>query len=422
MLEIEPARRIEATVAVPGSKSFTQRALAVSALAEGRSLLRNALASEDTAHMVGALRDFGAEILETGGDVIVTGTGGRLDNPCRPIYLGNNGTAMRFLTALAALGKGSYVLTGDRRLCERPLKPLLAALGAMGIRTGSVGVAGFPPVVVEAGALSGGALNLGDIESSQYLSALLICAPYARQATTIDLRGAIPSRPYVDMTLAVMGHFGAEVKRESDCRWRVGNASRYRGRRYRIESDASSAAYFFLAAALCGGTVRVEGIRTDSRQGDIRFLDILGTLGCAVESSGEAVEVTGGVLRGGDRVFDMGDMPDMVPTLAVLAALRRGRTVITKAAHLRLKESDRLAAVAAELRRVGVAAEERPDGLWIEGGNPRGAEITTYNDHRIAMSFAVLGLAVPGMKIRDPQCVGKSFPGFWRALKGLVRP
>ena len=407
---------------MPGSKSYTQRALVLAALAEGKSILHNPLVAEDTSHLIAALRLLGTDVLSRDGDLLVTGTGGHLADPGREIYLSNNGTAMRILTGLVSIGRGTFTLTGDQRLRERPIEPLLAALRSLGIDARSLDREGYPPVVVRTLGLQGGKVTLRDIESSQYISALLLCAPYAAGDTLIELEGRVPSLPYVDMTIEAMMQFGVDVKRDTAHRYLVKSGRRYGGIEYRIEGDASSASYFFLAAAICGGKVSVENINPRSLQGDMGFLSLLETLGCSVIREKNRVELAGRELRGGDRVFDLGDMPDMVPTLAVLSALRPGRTVIENVAHLRLKESDRLAALATELGKTGIPVEERKDGLIITGGQPHGAEIETYNDHRIAMSFAVLGLAIPGISIRNPACVSKSFPGFWGALEKLYRP
>jgi len=416
--EIKPVSRVDAAVKIPGSKSYTQRALAAAALAEGTSFLSNALLSGDTERLVSALRDLGANILVGDDGITVTGTGGDILNPGRDIHLGNNGTALRLLISLVALGHGNYVLTGDSRLRERPVKPLLDALASMGVRARSDG--GFPPVIVDAEGLPGGTVTLRDIESSQYVSSLLISAPYAAKDTVVELQGRTPSQPYIEMTLKTMEAFGVPVTREAPNRYLVKTGGHYKGIHYRVEGDTSSASYFFLAAALSGGKIRVEEINPGTLQGDIAFLDILEQLGCAVVRGNGLVEVEGGRLREGDFVFDLGDMPDMVPTLAVLGAVRPGKTVIKNVSHLRFKESNRLEALAKELNRVGIRADETEDGLVIEGGNPRGATIETYNDHRIAMSFAVLGLVVPSMRIKDGDCVKKSFPGFWAELSKLT--
>lgn len=417
-IEIKPIKNLDAVVSMPGSKSYTQRTLVIAALAGGTSFLRHALRSEDTGYLMDALRALGTEILVQDEDIIVKGTGGNILNPGKELYLGNNGTALRFLTTLITLGQGPYTLTGDPRLRERPVKPLLDALAKAGIDAQSRNNSGLPPIRINASGLPGGTFILRDIESSQYVSSLLIAAPYGARDTVVELQGRVPSLPYVEMTREAMNVFGVPVAKEAPNRFSVRRGA-YRGMKYRVEGDISSASYFFLAAAVCRGRVRVENVNPRTLQGDIGLLDILEELGCTVLRGDQRIEVTGGVLRGGERVFDLGDMPDMVPTLAVLAALRPGRTVITNVSHLRLKESDRLAALATELKRVGIRAEETRDGIAIEGGNPHGAVIETYDDHRIAMSFAVLGLAIPGTRIRNPGCVRKSFPGFWKELEKI---
>jgi 3-phosphoshikimate 1-carboxyvinyltransferase len=253
------------------------------------------------------------------------------------------------------------------------------------------------------------------VESSQYVSALLLCAPYTEQGIELALRGRVASLPYIDLTLAVMRDFGVNIELQKN-EYTVKGGNSYQGREYRVEGDASSASYFFLAAAILQRPIRVMGINRVSRQGDIRLLNILEELGCRVDSQEDWAEVTGNSLVKGDFTFDLNDMPDMVPTLAVLAAFRQGKTTITNVEHLRIKESNRLAAMAAELNRAGIKAKETADGLIITGGKMNPADIQTYNDHRIAMSFAIASLAVPGIEIIDKKCVDKSFPEFWEEL------
>ncbi|MBA4422508.1 MAG: 3-phosphoshikimate 1-carboxyvinyltransferase [Syntrophus sp. (in: bacteria)] len=419
MVEIEPLKRLDATARIPGSKSYTQRAMVIAALAEGESLLRDVLLADDTRILSAALGDLGADIRTEGTEMLIRGNGGRLVRPSREIHLENNGTAMRLLAGVASLGEGPVVLTGTPRLQKRPLKPLLDALAVLGAEASTEGGLGYPPVTIRGGSLQGGEVVLRDIESSQYVSSLLIVSPFATGETTIVLKGRIPSLPYIALTVEAMKTFGCEVVMDETGRYVVKGGQSYRGREYRIEGDVSSASYFFLAAALLKGRVRVENINPRTGQGDIALLTLIERLGCRVLRGENHVEVVGGNLPEGEMIFDLSDMPDMVPTLAVLCAIRSGRSVIGNVAHLRFKESDRLAALVSELKKTGIAAEETADGMAITGGSPHGATITTYNDHRIAMSFAVLGLAVPGIKIAGEECVGKSFPGFWRALEGL---
>lgn len=414
---------LRATVRVPGSKSCTQRALIAAALARGVSRLEGPLFAEDTQRLMAALDVFGAAVRRDGEDVVIAGTDGRITPPRGEIYLGNNGTALRFLLSVAALGKGEFVLTGDARLCERPVGPLLAALADLGVDASGRDGSGYPPVTVRARGIAGGGTGFTDAESSQYISSLLLCAPYADRDVVIRLAGRTVSEPYIAMTRQVMADFGVSVANHVPDTYTVRSGQRYRARHYAIEGDVSSATYFFLAAVLCGGDVTVKGIASGSVQGDLRFLDLLGEAGCGIARDADSVTLHGGVWARGDwRVF-MGDMPDAVPTMAVLAAFRPGRTVIAGVSHLRIKESNRLAALAAELNRIGAPTRETDDGLVIDGGGTlRGAEIETYNDHRIAMSFAVAGLVLRGMTIRNPSCVAKSFPRFWEVLTTLQKP
>ncbi len=418
MKEVKPKRDICARVKLPGSKSYTQRAMAIAALAEGESILEGALIAEDTGYLGCALTKLGAGITCAGDTMTISGNGGRISNPREELFLGNNGTALRFLTSLVCLGRGRYTLTGSPRLKERPVGPLQEALRNLGVSVESLEKPGFPPVIVEAAGLPGGRVTFGPVESSQYLSSLLIAAPYARAEVEIGFSEGQVSRPYLDLTGEVMEAFGVPVERKNGL-YRVPAGQGYKGRHYKIEPDLSGASYFFLAAALTCGQVTVEGVNPRSLQGDRRFLRLLGDWGCQVQESDRQVTVRGNVLAGGDYLIDMGDIPDLVPTVAVLAAFRRGRTIIANAAHLRHKESNRLAALAGELSRMGIRARETGDGLEITGGTPEGAAIETYGDHRLAMAFAVAGLVVPGIRIKGGECVNKSFPDFWEELERL---
>jgi 3-phosphoshikimate 1-carboxyvinyltransferase len=388
------------------------------ALAAGTSVLTNALAAEDTELTARALTQLGAGIDWQGTTIRVTGRGGRWRPAPLPIYLGNSGTSMRFLTALVALGEGEYLLTGTERLCQRPLGELLEALRQVGVQAVSAKGDGCPPVTVTGG-LAGGRAQLSGGTSSQYLSALLFIGPLAPKGLEIEITGELVSRPYVDLTLEVLSDFGVSFYREGYRYFQLPGGQSYLPQDYAIEADASSASYFWAAAALTGGRVTITNLSLESSQGDAAFPEVLGRMGCAIESTPAGLTVQGGPLRGVE--VNMATMPDLVPTLAVLAAFAAGDTVITGVAHLRHKESDRLQAVAAELARLGIEARETADGLVIRGGAPKGAVIQTYNDHRIAMSFAVAGLQTPGMSITDPDCVAKSFPGFWEFFHRLYR-
>lgn len=417
MIEIKPLAHCDAIVAIPGSKSYTHRALLVSALADGESVLVHPLRSEDTEYTARALEKFGVQNFWEGDLLHVLGKGGRLKGEEVRIFVGNSGTSMRFLTALAALKHGMTLLEGSDRMRKRPIGDLLEGLEGLGVRAYTKEGNGFPPVVVESQGLKGGTARIGGEESSQFLSALLIISPYASQDVHIDVTGRLVSKPYVDMTRQVMSAFGVEVQCEEFHSFSVKARQRYIARRYRIEGDASTASYFFSAAAVTRGRVRVENFRTDSIQGDTGFLDILEKMGCGVVREENWAEVQGKELQGIE--IDMNGMPDLVPTLAVTAAFARGETLIKNIGHLRLKESDRIKALAGEISKMNIRVEEGEDWLKIEGGKAYGTEVEPYDDHRLAMSFAIAGLAVPGIKIKGERCVDKSFPGFWEALKRL---
>jgi 3-phosphoshikimate 1-carboxyvinyltransferase len=420
MKEIKSRKIANCRVTVPGSKSITHRMLIAAALANGMSTLKNALASEDTRFTIEALRQMGIQVEVNGTDVNIIGKGGHLE-PCRaPIYLGNSGTSMRLLTAVAALGKGTYMLTGNARMQTRPIKDLLDALQQIGIEARSVKNNGCPPVEVTGATISADQVDINCQNSSQYLSALLLMAPGTPQGLEIRVVGGSPvSRPYVDLTVALMESFGIQLDREGHQKFKVPGGQVYRAGRYVVEADCSQAAYFWGAAAISGAEISVMGVRTDSAQGDVRFVDLLRQMGCRVSKELEGIGVTGGPLRAIEA--DLSDLPDQVPTLAVVAAFARGTTVIKNVAHLKSKESDRLSATVTELNKMGIEASCTADTLVVRGGKPQGAVIDTYDDHRIAMSFAIAGLRVPGVCIRNESCVEKSFPAFWQVLEELYQ-
>ncbi|MCX7981620.1 MAG: 3-phosphoshikimate 1-carboxyvinyltransferase [Syntrophales bacterium] len=417
--EISPLSNLQAEVTVPGSKSFTQRALVIASLAEGESVLYQPLFSEDTYLLMEALSSLGVILQKDGDHLRVRGLGRGPLAPEKPIYLGNNGTGLRLLTTFCALGTGKFFLTGDSRLCERPIGPLIQAMQTIGVRVTCHGQLGTPPVEIFASGIKGGKVVLHEIESSQYVSALLIAAPCMPEGLELELQGRIPSYPYIEMTCEIMKAFGVQVESEAPSRYRIRPGHNYRATHYWVEGDASSASYFFLAAALTKGRVRVRNINIHSRQGDLRLLDIMEQMGVSVVRDDQGIEVIGRPLAKGDFTFPLGDIPDMVPTLAMLAAAREGTTTIVDVAHLRYKESDRLHALATELNKIGVKVKEIDDGLIISGGNIHGGEIETYQDHRLAMSFACLGLLIPGIVIKDSECVAKSFPDFWEKFGSL---
>jgi 3-phosphoshikimate 1-carboxyvinyltransferase len=421
MKQITPINEIDAVISVPGSKSYTQRALIAASLARGRSVLRNALISEDTEYLMEALRLLGAGISLQGNDISVEGTGGSVVAPSSPLYLGNNGTGLRFLVGMASIGQGTFVLDGSARMRQRPIQPLVDALNQIGVKAFCVDGTGCPPVQVEGAGLPGGETRLDTALSSQYVSSLLLASPCAEKDIEIGASTLIPSWPYVELTLDVMAQFGVEVEDFDKKRFRVKAPQTYQPQEYVIEGDVSSATYFMAAAAIVGRRVRVSNIDGSSLQGDLRFLEILDTMGCAVSASEEGVEIAGPLSNHEDLTFDLNEAPDLVPALAVVSGFRRGKTTLENILHLRVKESDRVAAITNELQKIGAQAEKKADGMVIQGMATRGADIECYDDHRIAMSFAIAGLAIEGVIIKDPDCVKKSFPDFWTKLDALSK-
>ncbi|MBI3362323.1 MAG: 3-phosphoshikimate 1-carboxyvinyltransferase [Chloroflexi bacterium] len=421
---VTPIRHsLRATVSVPGSKSLTNRALPVAALADGVTTLTNALDSDDSRYFVDSLARLGLGIQWAIGHqpsaITIHGLGGRIPAERAELFIGNAGTAARFLTAFVTLGTGEYVIDGVERMRQRPIADLLDGLTQLGAKV--EGPTGCPPVRVIASGLPGGTAHVAGDTSSQFLSALLMAAPYARSPVELIVDCGLNSKPYVDMTLAIMADFGVGVEREGYERFRVAPA-RYRPRaEYVIESDASAASYFFAAPAICGGAVRIQNISRRSRQGDIAFLDVLASMGCAVGEGDDWIEVAGpgdGKLRGIDA--DMRDIPDTAQTLAAIAPFANSPTVIRGIASARAKETDRVSAMCAELARLGVEASEQPDGLIIQPCKTiHAAAVETYGDHRMAMAFALIGLGVEGIAIENPGCVAKTFPGYWGVLERL---
>jgi 3-phosphoshikimate 1-carboxyvinyltransferase len=412
---IRPNAIFNTDVLLPGSKSYTNRALITAALADGKSTLSDSSASDDSRVMIFALKEFTVPIDGDPKHLTIGGMNGKIQAPAKVLDISNTGTAMRFLTSFAAIAPGTTRITGDQQMQRRPIRALLESLQMAGIKT--VSANGFPPVTVHGGTFHGGTIELDATKSSQFVSSLLLAAPYAKKRLVVRLKGIPSSRPYIDLTLHVMRYFGAEIEVQDYKTFAVDNTARYLGQSFRIEPDASSAAYFFAAAAITGGRVRITNISRDSLQGDMHFLDILDEMGCEVISRDDGIEVHGKVLRGIE--VDMNQLPDCVPALAVTAAFARGETSLMNISHLRYKESDRLHTLATELTRIGAKVELERDSMIITPQRLHGAVIETYNDHRIAMSFAIAGLRIPGIEITNPGCVSKSFPTFWQEFRKL---
>jgi 3-phosphoshikimate 1-carboxyvinyltransferase len=402
----------------PGSKSLTNRALVIAALARGVSRLTGVLDSQDTRVMIESLRRLGLAVeQDVAANVVeIAGGAGTIPATQADLWLENSGTSIRFLTALCTLGAGEYRLDGNARMRERPIGELAAALRQLGADVQCALGNECPPVAVRARGLTGGTARVGGGISSQYLSALLMASPAAAGPVEIEIAGPLVSEPYVEMTLAVMRAFGVQ------CRSGVPGVFHllpqvYEAREYAIEPDASAASYFFAAAAITGGTVTVRGLPRDALQGDVAFVDALVRMGCSVADSPDGITVRGGTLCGID--IDMNAISDTAQTLAAIAPFARGPTRIRNVAHIRHKETDRIAAVATELRRIGQQVDEHPDGLTIHPAPIIPATIDTYDDHRMAMSFALVGLRSPGIRIANPECTGKTYPRFFEDLRRL---
>lgn len=418
---IQPIRKsIDATIEVPGSKSYTNRALLIAALARGASTVTGALFSDDTRYMCNALQQLGVEINtdEKRATFDVYGNGGDIPVSSAQLYIGNSGTTSRSLTAYVSLGRGRFVIDGDAPMRHgRPISDLLDALTQIGVSARSQFDNGHLPVIVEANRLTGGKTRLDVSKSSQFLTALLLIAPYAKNDVEVEVVGD-REMPYIDITLSVMEAFGVQVVSEGYRYFRIEGGQRYQPRIYNIEPDASNASYFFAAAALTGGRVTVQHLHLDSIQGDVQFVRILEQMGCQVTLSNGGITLTGPhQLKGID--VDMRTISDTSLTLAAIAPFADGKVTIRNIEHTRWQETDRIHAMVTELRKLGVPVVEHQDGLEISPSPITPAAIDTYEDHRMAMAFSLVGLKTSGIRINNPECVSKTFPNYFQVLEEL---
>ncbi len=421
-IEIQPASDpIQSSIRPPGSKSITNRALPLAALASGRSVLTGVLNSDDTRFMIESLQRLGIEI-EPDWDqhrVTVQGCGGQFPNSTADLSIGNSGTTIRFLSAILGVHGGTFRLDGVERMRERPIGALLDALTQLDADVVAESTGGCPPVSIKSGRVNGGTIKVRGDVSSQYLSGLLMAAPLAEGDVSIQIDGPLISKPYVTMTIEVMKSFGVTVESDpSLSHFRIACDQSYLANDYAIEPDASAASYFWGAAAICGGTATVQGLGRDSLQGDVGFVDCLRKMGCEVITSDEGITVSGPAIKGID--IDMSNVSDTVQTLAAVALFVDGPTIVRNVAHNRVKETDRIGNLAIELRKFGAKVDEHPDGLTIHPQPLQSATIETYDDHRMAMSLALVGLRQPGVRIMDPKCVGKTYPRYFTDLKNFV--
>ncbi len=411
------------SIKIPGSKSISHRAMICACLANGRSLIKNILKSDDIFYTIAGLEKMGAVIKETENNSFeVYGFNGKPKLCEKEIYLGNSGTSMRLLAGVASLGESTYILTGDKRMCQRPMGGLISALRMAGIDADSIRGNNCPPVSINGKGKRGGKIILDCSRTSQYLSSVLIMGALLDHGLDIELPALPVSSPYIDLTMDIMKEFSVKADKINELNYHVSGHQVYQAKEFIVEPDLSNASYFWAAGAVTGKKIKVENIHKDSLQGDLRFLDILEQMGCTIGYHADGISVAGrnsseGNLRGVD--VDMSDIPDVVPTLAVVASFAEGETIIRNIAHLREKECDRIDAVVSQLLKMGIKAKQGKDFLSVTGGIPSGGIIETFNDHRIAMAFSIAGLKVPGIIIENEGCVGKSFPTFWEVFDAL---
>jgi 3-phosphoshikimate 1-carboxyvinyltransferase len=404
---------LKADVSLPGSKSITNRALLLSSLAEGNTRLSNFLFSDDTIFMAKALEQAGVSLEMNKEKNLCCVSGGSLPAGELSVFLGNAGTAMRFLTSYFTLGEGKFRLDGDERMRQRPIKDLLDALTQLGCDIESENSDGCPPVRLISRGMPGGECRVAGKYSSQYISSLLMASPYSRKGVTVRTDGSLSSGPYVDMTLAMMNQFSFQCERDGYREFRIRRGNYLSPVEYLIEPDASSSSYFLAGAAVLGGEITVHGLGSRSIQGDVRFAMVLEKMGCSVEMGPDSIKLASDGKLNGISV-DMNDIPDMVPTLAVSALFAEGPTIIKNVPNLRIKESDRLSALSAELKKIGAGVVENVDGIEIfPASRYNRTVLNTYNDHRLAMSFSIAGLKIDGIEIDNPYCVSKTFPDFF---------
>ncbi len=415
---IEPIQTLDAEVVAPPSKAHTLRGLFIASLADGRSKLRQALHAEDQQHAARALSVFDAEVTYNDGDFVVHGMDHQPRTPADTVYTGQSGVTSRFILPVAALAPGRTVIDADEQMRSRPMGDLVEALRMAGVQLTAND--GCLPIEVQGNTWNKDRITVSVRESSQYLSALLISAPAVEGGLTVNIDGELRSSPYVTMTEQVMSAFGAHVDHPDPKTYHVPSDVSYEGRPFSIEGDYSSASYFMAAAAVTGGRVRINNLQQDSVQGDREITRLLSEMGCDIQWTGDGVTVTGGDLTG--ITTDMSNIPDLVPTVAVVASFAEGTTRIQNVEHLAYKESDRLQSISHNLTACGIDHEVTDTGLEIRGSTPDPATIDPFGDHRIAMAFAVAGLAVKGMSIEDPHVVQKSFPGFFDMLDTLYNP
>jgi 3-phosphoshikimate 1-carboxyvinyltransferase len=404
-------------IAAPPSKAHTLRAMTIAALAEGQTVINKPLLAEDQHNMLACLRQLGIDVKLKDNQVVINGCGGKFEPTGADLNVGESGVTMNFLTAAAGLSNKPVILTGSARIQQRPVDQLVNGMRQLGCKIDYLKNDGFVPIKIHGGGIKGGSAKMKGSKTSQYFSALVISAPYAQNDCLLECADEMTERPYFDISLQMMSEFGIDVVNKNYKEIFIGSGKKYAAREITIEGDYSSASFFFLAAAICKSKVTIKGLRTDTKQGDKAFLNLIEKMGCKVSQTKDKISAEGGELAAIEQ--DMSNIPDLMPPMAIAAAFAKGTSRLTNIGHLRLKESDRLAVVAGQLNKMGIKAFCDDSSLTVEG-NPDGARgtlIDPHNDHRIAMSFAAAGLAVANQQIDNEKCVGKSFPDFWERFE-----
>lgn len=422
-LRLEPISKVQGTINIPGSKSISNRVLLLATLAKGKTKLTNLLDSDDIRYMLASLKQLGVNYRLSEDKTIceLDGIGGAMNaSDVQTLFLGNAGTAMRPLCAALTLGSGTFTLTGEPRMEERPIGDLVDALAQLGADVTYLKNPGFPPLTINATGLNGGDVEIAGDLSSQFLTALLMVAPLARSTVNIKIKGELVSKPYIDITIALMAQFGVEVKNHNYERFEILSGQAYVSPgTVLVEGDASSASYFLAAGAIKGGEVKVTGVGLKSIQGDVKFADVLAKMGAEIEWGDDYIISRVAQLKAVD--LDMNHIPDAAMTIATTALFAQGTTTLRNIYNWRIKETDRLAAMATELRKVGAIVDEGHDYISVTPPvAPNTADIDTYNDHRMAMCFSMLAFADCGITINDPDCTSKTFPNYFEKFAALA--
>jgi len=416
MKVINRIRNTNVKINAPPSKAHTLRALIISSLADGKSTIYNPLLGQDQQNVINCLNGLGVEIGQENDNLTVYGRGGKYAPASEKLNVGESGVGMNFLTSAVCLSDKPVIITGAKRITERPVSGVVEGLRQLGCKIEYLEKEGFPPIKVYGGGIKGGRAEISGQKTSQYFSSIVISSPYADNRVTLRCTDEMTERPYLDISLQMMAAFGVEAENSNYKEMIIPNKKRYSARQITIEGDYSSASFFFLAGAVCKIKVMVTGLNPNTKQGDKAFLMLMREMGCKVSESNEGISIEGQELRAIEK--DMSNLPDLVPPLAIASAFAKGTSKLTNIGHLRHKECDRLAVIASQLKKMGVPAKCDENSLIIEG-SPKihGAKIDPHNDHRIAMSFAIAGLVTGGQVIENEMCVAKSFPDFWERFE-----